>query len=125
VEANYKTADGRIVFKVAGESPKVLFKEIAAIQDLFEAESSCGCCDGTNLRFQLRTAGERGEFDYYELVCKNTDCRARFSFGQSKDQKSLFPKRKDDQGAYLPNRGWSRYQRPGTTGAPTQDQGGW
>ena len=115
MEIQYKTANGRLVFKVTGETPKALFKEIAAIQDLFEAETVCGCCNSTNsdgdafdIKFQLRTAGDRNEYEYYELVCKNPECRARFSFGQSKDQKSLFPKRKDDNG-YFPNRGWARY----------------
>jgi len=111
-------------FKISGETPKAIFKELAGIQDLFEAETACGCCDGDDIRFQVRTAGEKGEFSYFELVCNNPECRARFSFGQSLDQKSLFPKRTDpdkekgDRDYYLPNRGWARYVKPAAHAAP-------
>lgn len=108
LEAMYKTANSRITFKVTGESPKALFKEIAELQDIFEVEECCGIC-GSDFKFKVRITGDRGEYSYYELACKNPTCRAQFSFGQSKDQKTIFPKRKDDDGNWLPNRGWAKY----------------
>ena len=111
MEANYRTADGRITFKVSGENAKILFKEIAGLQEVFEAESACGCCGGTAIRFQARQVED---YDFYELVCRNGDCRARFQFGQAKKGGGLFPKRKDDDGNWLPNRGGERYVKPGT-----------
>lgn len=106
MDATYQCANGRLTFKVSGENPKALFKEIATIQDLFEAESSCGCCQGESLKYQARQVDE---YDFFELVCLNPDCRARFSFGQHKKGGGLFPKRKSESGDWLPNRGWSRY----------------
>jgi hypothetical protein len=110
MECQYKTQDGRLVFKIAGDSPKKIFSEIAAIQDLFEAETSCGICGHTVLKMQHRKVESKGKtFDYYELVCRNPDCRARLSFGQAMVGEGLFPKRKGDDDQYLPNRGWQRY----------------
>ena len=122
MEAQLKTADGRLVFKVTGETPKALFKEIAGLQEVFEAESSCGCCNGTAIRFQARQVED---FDFYELVCRNNECRARFQFGQAKKGGGLFPKRKDDDGNWLPNRGWEKYVKPGNAAsAPSQGNAG-
>ncbi len=107
MKANYKTANGRLMFEVTGETAKALFREIAQIQEVFDAEKSCGCCNGTDLRFLSRQVDD---FDFYELACGNQECRARFSFGQAKKGGALFPKRKDEDGSYLPNRGWSKYE---------------
>ena len=110
MELNYRTASGRLTFKLVGDTQKAIFKELASIQDTFEAESCCGVC-GAEYKFQLRITGDRGEFEYFELVCKNPECRAKFSFGQSKDQKTLFPKRKDDDDNWLPFRGWVKWDK--------------
>lgn len=107
MKAHYKTANGRITFEVQGDTPKVLFAEIAHLQEVFEVESTCGCCQGVDIRFQLR---EVDKYKFYELQCQRSDCRARFSFGQSKEGGALFPKRKGEDGKYLPNRGWVKYQ---------------
>ena len=117
MELQYKSASGRLIFKLTGDGSKDLFAQIAAVQDTFEAETCCGVCGCEDIKFQVRITGDK-EYTYYELVCKNPTCRARFSFGQSRDQKSLFPKRTDDEkakgddGFYLPNRGWDKYTPP-------------
>jgi hypothetical protein len=116
MEVQYRASNGKLVFKLTGTTTKELFEEIASIQDTFEAETSCGHCGSLDIKFQKRLAGDKDEFDYYELVCKNLECRARFSFGQSKDKKTLFPKRKDQDGNWLPNRGWDKYVKPEPTG---------
>lgn len=105
MKAHYNTADGRIGFEITGDTVKALFKEIAAIQEVFDAESSCGCCGKTNLRFLARKVDK---FDFYELACQ--DCHARFAFGQNLEGGALFPKRKDKDGEWLPNRGWAKFQ---------------
>ena len=113
IEANYKTSNGRIVFKVTGESEKALWEQIARLEATFGADSKCGCCQSTNIRYGHREVS--GGFDYYELQCM--DCRARLGFGQSKDTKGLFPKRKDEGGDYLPDNGWSVYKPQGRENA--------
>lgn len=100
MEAQYKTRNGRLLIKVEGETQKALFKELAAAQEVFEAESDCGCCKSTDIHFRVREVDGN---EYYELVC--TTCGAVFSFGQHKKNNTLFPKRRSDDHA-LPNRGW-------------------
>lgn len=113
MKAHYKTADGRIVFEVNGETPKAVFEQIAGVQELFEAEPVCGACrssEGKGIRYQVRHAEKDGrQFKYYELRC--LQCFARFQFGQASEGGGLFPKRKDKDGKPLPNRGWEKYER--------------
>ncbi len=110
MKAHYKTASGRITFEVEGENAKALFRELASIQEVFDAEQYCGCCQGTAIRLQARKVDD---FDFYELSCQNQQCRARFQFGQQKKGGNLFPKRKDEDGHWLPNNGWSKYEPEG------------
>lgn len=111
MKAHYKTANGRLTFEVQGESAKELFSQVATLQEVFEAESVCGVCQGQDLRFQMR---EVDDFKFYELVCRKPGCFARFSFGQAKKGGGLFPKRKDSDGNWLPNHGWEKYVKPGS-----------
>jgi hypothetical protein len=104
IEAQYKTRDGHLILKVQGETPKDLFRQLSMVQDIFEAGDSCGCCNSKNIRFRVRT---HEGMDFYELLCQ--DCAAQFSFGQHKTGGTLFPKRRNDAGEELPNRGWHRY----------------
>lgn len=110
MKAHLNLAGGKLTFELTAETPKDLFGQIGAVQEVFEAETECGCCAGTDLRFRMR---EVDTFKYYEMHCGNPACRARFAFGQSKDMKSLFPKRKDDDNEWLPNRGWAKYTPKG------------
>lgn len=112
MKAQYKTASGRLMFEVTGETAKAVFREIALIQEVFDAERVCGCCKGTDIRFLARQVDD---YDFYELACEAQGCRARFSFGQAKKGGALFPKRKDEDGNWLPNNGWSKYEAKTTT----------
>jgi hypothetical protein len=67
VKAHYKTRSGRIIFEVEGQSPKDIFRAIAEVQNVFEAESECGCCSSPNIQFRVRTVDGN---DYYELYCE-------------------------------------------------------
>jgi len=115
------------MFEVAGETIRDVFKAIAGVQDVFEADRTCGVCGGQELVLQHRLVGD---YEYFELACRTLDdrerkCNARLAFGQSKKGGGLFPKRKGDDDAWLPNRGWSRYTKPGGA-APgdAEDYGG-
>ena len=105
MEAQYKTTNGRLLIKVDAETPKELFKRIAGVQEVFEAEHECGCCHSKDIQFRVRTVEEN---DFYELKC--CDCGARFQYGQNKKGGGLFPKRRDEAGAFLQNNGWAKYQ---------------
>ena len=105
MKVRYTSANGQLVFDVEAETAKALFSQLGAIQELFEAETECGMCHSTNIRFSSRVIDE---FDFYELACRK--CRAQFRFGQKKKGGDLFPKRKDEDGNTLPNGGWARWE---------------
>jgi len=95
--------NGKLQFELEGSGQKELFKELATIQEIF-GEDKCGCCSKNNLKYLVRNVDDN---NYYELRCN--DCGAILSFGQHKKGGTLFPKRKDDEGNYLPNKGWHKW----------------
>lgn len=104
MKVKYKVGD-KLEFELEGSGQKEIFKELALIQEIF-AEEKCGLCNHTNLRFVVRNVDGN---DYYELRC--SDCGAVLAFGQHKKGGTLFPKRKDDEGNYLPNKGWHKWTK--------------
>ena len=108
MEAQYKTQDGHLILKVEGETQKDIFRELARAQETFEAESECGICKSTQIKFRVRTVDDN---EYFELQCV---CGAKFAFGQHKKGGSLFPKRQGENGP-LPNRGWSKWEPSSTS----------
>lgn len=98
----YKAND-KLQFEIEASGQKEVFKELAVIQEIF-AEAKCGMCGSANIRFIVRNVEGN---DYYELRCM--DCGAILTFGQHKKGGTLFPKRKDDNGNYLPHNGWHKW----------------
>jgi hypothetical protein len=119
MKAIYRTKDNRISFELTGETPKELFKAISNIQEVFEAESSCGCCQGTVLQYRVREDNDGNE--YYELACLH--CYAKFSFGQNKKGGGLFAKRYDKDHNRIENNGWRKWEKKqGATNSAPQRQ---
>jgi hypothetical protein len=106
----YKAND-KLQFELEGAGQKEVFKELATIQEIF-SEDKCGLCNKTSIKYACRNVEGN---DYYELKCN--DCGAVLSFGQHKKGGTLFPKRKDDDGTYLPNKGWHKW-----TGKDSKDK---
>jgi translation initiation factor 2 beta subunit (eIF-2beta)/eIF-5 len=102
MKLKYKVND-KLELELDGNGQKEIFKELATIQEIF-GEEKCGICSSSNIKFVVRTVEGN---DYYELRC--ADCGAILSFGQHKKGETLFPKRKDEQGNYLPNKGWYKW----------------
>lgn len=102
MKLHYKAND-RLTFEIDGEGEKEIFRELAAIQEIF-GETKCGMCGSTNLRFVSRIVDDN---EYFELRCR--DCGAVLAFGQHKKGGTLFPKRKDKEGNRLPNNGWHKW----------------
>lgn len=108
--ARYLTTNRQLTFEITGATQQEVFEELAKIQEVFDTETSCGVCGGSRIKYQHRNV--QGN-DFHELVCLESTCRARFSFGHSKQDKgALFPKRKDKDGNWIPNRGWEKYNPP-------------
>ncbi len=94
---------GQLLFELEGAGQKEVFERLSEIQEIF-GEEKCGACKGESLRYAVRVIDDN---KYFELHC--TTCRARLAFGQHKKGGTLFPKRKDDDGNWLPNNGWIKW----------------
>lgn len=103
MKVNYTTSSGRMTAEFNSDSPRELFKELSRFQEVFE-EGTCGKCGSTNIKFVVRTVDDN---EYFELRC--ADCGAKLAFGANKKGGGLFPKRKDADGAWLPNNGWTKW----------------
>lgn len=110
MKVSHRSANGRIEVFAEGETQKEVFRQLSSLQEVFE-QDYCGVCGGNLLRYVVRTVEDN---DFYELHClsfdktSNKSCRAKLAFGQHKGKEgTLFPKRKDAEGKYLPNNGWS------------------
>lgn len=106
MKLRYK-ANNKLEFEVEGAGQKEIFKEIAAIQEIF-GEDNCGMCGNNNVKFIVRSVDGN---DYFELKCCDIKCGAVLSFGQHKKGGTLFPKRKDENNNYLPNNGWHKWKK--------------
>lgn len=94
---------GSLTIDVAGETQKEVFKELAAFEEVF-GESVCGKCNSDNVKCVVR---ENDGNEYYEMRCNA--CGARLSFGVHKKGGGLFPKRKNADNEYLPDKGWQKW----------------
>jgi len=106
MKAHYKSTTGRLLVEVEAKNVKELFEQLADVQEILDADSRCGACGSDQVRFAVRHVDI---FKYFEMHCHGDGCGARLSFGQLREGGGLFPKRKDDRGEMLPNRGWQRY----------------
>ncbi len=97
-----------ISIDASGKKPKELMKQIGDITSVFSLGDKCGACGGTDVAPAVRQA--KG-YEFYEFNCLNQKCRARLSLGQTKEGGTLFPKRKDRDGDWLPNGGWVKFQK--------------
>lgn len=104
MKLKYKVND-KLEFELDGSGQKEIFKELAIIQEIF-GESNCGLCGKDHLKFIVRSVEGN---DYYEMRC--SDCGATLAFGQHKKGGTLFPKRRDDNNAWLPNKGWYKWNK--------------
>lgn len=105
-----------LTVRVEGSNQKEVFKQLAAFEEVF-TETVCKKCGGSDTRFVVRNVEDN---DFYEMRCENLNCRAKLEFGQHKKGGTLFPKRKDDEGNFLPDNGWTVWMPDGATPAPAK-----
>lgn len=94
--------------EIEAADQKTLFQEMAKHQEVF-SHTNCGACNSPNIRHVVRkvTQGKKN-YEYFEIHCQK--CRARLAFGLHQEGGTLFPKKKDEAGNWLPNNGWVRFE---------------
>lgn len=100
-----------ITIDIDGETQVDIFEKLSAVQEVFGI-TKCGKCGSQDLRYITRE--DKEENKYHEIQCQNPKCRAKLAFGQNKKGGGLFPRRKDSEGKYIDNGGWSVYVKPAT-----------
>lgn len=103
---------------VAEGTPAEVFKQIAEFSETFQ-DSVCGACGNGDIDYVVRKVEDN---EFYEIQCRNLNCRAKLSYGHGKTDNKLYPKRaetdkkgkvvKDDngKGKWLLNKGWNIYR---------------
>jgi len=95
--------EGKLSVEFNVDTPKELFAQLGSFQEVF-GEVACGKCGSENLRFVVRTNDGN---EYHELRCN--DCGAKLAYGVNKTGGGLFPRRKDADGNWLPDKGWTKW----------------
>lgn len=103
MKAKFKTE--RMEIEVEGKDIKAIFDEMAQSQEVL-LNTTCGSCDSTNVIMSMRTV--QGN-TYRCFACK--DCGCELNLGQRKIDGALYPRRKDKDGNWLPNGGWTKWSR--------------
>ena len=104
---NYSVND-RLSVELDAANQKDAFEQLSTVGEVFN-HTECGACKNKDVRFLVRTVVDgKKEFKFYEMQCGK--CKARLSFGQHSTGDTLFPKKKDDNGEWLPNNGWVVYK---------------
>ena len=103
MKINYTSRSGRVSVELDAETQRDAFQQLSDFQEIFD-EVACGKCASENLRFVVRTVDDN---QFYEIRCM--DCGARLEFGSMKQGGRLFPRRKDKEGNWLPDRGWVKW----------------
>ena len=99
-----------------GENHAELWEQLAKLEEAF-GETTCGKCNGEELRHVVRENSDGDKF--YELHCLNSKCRSKLRMSVRKKGGAFFPKRRASEkdatglesGTYLPHRGWMRYNK--------------
>jgi len=98
---------------VDAEGVKPAIQALSPFMEVF-GEDECVRCGCRTIRFEHR---KKDDYNYYSAVCCGDKCGAKLDFGQKREGGTLYPKRKDKDGNWLPNRGWLKWgeKADGTT----------
>lgn len=118
MKVTYQPAgNDRMVFEVEAETHQDLWEKLAELDELYSGDNlTCrkqGKGETKNVKFVVRT--DDSDNKYYELQSNEPFGhqlhRARKAFGAHKKGGGLFPKRKDSSGNYLPDDGWTIWNK--------------
>lgn len=90
-----------------------LFTFIADMQELF-GSTTCERNGQSSDHVKLRVRSDDEDNKYYEMFCYKgqSECfGATRRFGCTKKGEGLFPRSRDKDGNYIPNNGWTKYNK--------------
>ena len=96
-----------ITVEATGETAAEAHQAISQLYEVYGSETQCRLCKCKRLKPVARVVEGNS---FFELVCANYECKAKFSIGQSKTKGGLFPQRKDKDGNWKPNGGWAKWE---------------
>jgi hypothetical protein len=105
---------GKVQIEGEGDTQKDVFKQLAALTEVFRDEP-CGLCGKSDCVLTVRRVPDpkskgKKEFEYFERRCLTPKCGGRLAYGQHNEGGSLFPKRKNDDGSFADKRGWFKWE---------------
>ena len=95
---------GSVTITAEGDA-KECFTELASAAEVF-GQAACGSC-GSEL--VVPVVREVDGNTYYEMRCQSCGCT--LGFGQRKQDGKLYPRRKNKDGEWMPNRGWADHRQ--------------
>lgn len=125
MEVKYQSANGRFGLVVEARDQQTAFKEIAAFQEVFEGDPVM--INGKevppeHIKLRVRTVDK---YEFFEKVYCGPDKELwgyKMEFGCSNENKgALFPKRKDKDGNYIGNGGWSKFTADSKNDSPKEE----
>jgi len=96
---------GNVTMELESDTQIGLVDEIIRHNDVF-GNDKCGKCNSEQVSFTRRDVD--GDL-YYEIRCKK--CGAKLALSQHKKGNTLYPRRKDKDGNYLPDNGWVKWDK--------------
>lgn len=102
--------NSKMTVKLDVSNQKDLIRQISQLEEVL-SNTTCGACKSENTRFVTRNAaGEKNKvYEFFEVKCN--ECNSRLSLGCHQEGDTLFPKRKNEAGEWLPNSGWVKFER--------------
>lgn len=109
MKVRYKVND-KLELESEAPDQKGVFAFLASVSEIFGI-NQCGKCKSKDIRPVVRTAAKgKQTFEFFEYHC--SACQSRLAFGQLSDGTGLFPKRKDEDGKWIENGGWTKFVAP-------------
>jgi len=99
IELLYKSKDGRFQAKLSGETPNIVFEQIAVFQEVFEKNNTCGLCGNTDTFFNTRKVNKS---KFFEKKCNK--CGAALTYHINENNVGLYTTYKDKWVKWTPNK---------------------
>jgi hypothetical protein len=114
MNVTYRVGD-RLTFELEEKTVVDVVERLHQIDEVFD-NLVCPVNNSKDVHFVVREDKEANK--YYEL--RDRKSGYKLAFGQHKKGGTLFPRRKDAEGNWLPNQGWTKWEGKKDEGTPTE-----